>query len=150
MRAVVQRVSRGAVRIGEELVAEIGPGLVVLVGVHVQDTEEEARYLARKVAQLRVFPDEAGKLNRSVREVGGSVLSVSQFTLYGDVRKGNRPGFVLAASPEVARGLYEVFNETLRALGVPVRTGVFGAVMQVEIVNEGPVTLLLDTAELRA
>jgi D-tyrosyl-tRNA(Tyr) deacylase len=149
MRAVVQRVSRGAVRIGEELVAEIGPGLVVLVGVHVQDTEEEARYLARKVAQLRVFPDEAGKLNRSVREVGGSVLSVSQFTLYGDVRKGNRPGFVLAASPEVARGLYEVFNETLRALGVPVRTGVFGAVMQVEIVNEGPVTLLLDTAELR-
>jgi D-tyrosyl-tRNA(Tyr) deacylase len=123
---------------------------VVLVGVHVQDTEEEARYLARKVAQLRVFPDEAGKLNRSVREVGGSVLSVSQFTLYGDVRKGNRPGFVLAASPEVARGLYEVFNETLRALGVPVRTGVFGAVMQVEIVNEGPVTLLLDTAELRA
>jgi len=131
-------------------VAEIGPGLVVLVGVHVQDTEEEARYLARKVAQLRVFPDEAGKLNRSVREVGGSVLSVSQFTLYGDVRKGNRPGFVLAASPEVARGLYEVFNETLRALGVPVRTGVFGAVMQVEIVNEGPVTLLLDTAELRA
>jgi D-tyrosyl-tRNA(Tyr) deacylase len=150
MRAVVQRVSRGAVRIGAELVAEIGPGLVVLVGVHVQDTEEEARYLARKVAQLRVFPDEAGKLNRSVREVGGSVLSVSQFTLYGDVRKGNRPGFVLAASPEVARGLYEVFNETLRALGVPVRTGVFGAVMQVEIVNEGPVTLLLDTAELRA
>ncbi|MDR7416560.1 MAG: D-aminoacyl-tRNA deacylase [Armatimonadota bacterium] len=150
MRAVVQRVSRGAVRIGEELVAEIGPGLVVLVGVHVRDTEEEARYLARKVAQLRVFPDEGGKLNRSVREVGGSVLSVSQFTLYGDVRRGNRPGFVEAAPPEVARGLYEVFNETLRAFGVPVRTGVFGAVMRVEILNEGPVTILLDTAELRS
>ncbi len=150
MRAVVQRVLRGAVRIGEELVAEIGPGLVVLVGVHVQDTEEDARWLARKVAQLRIFSDEVGKLNRSVREVGGSVLSVSQFTLYGDVRKGNRPSFVDAAPPEVARPLYERFNETLRALGVPVQTGVFGAVMRVEISNDGPVTLLLDTAELRS
>ncbi|MDR5708274.1 MAG: D-aminoacyl-tRNA deacylase [Armatimonadota bacterium] len=148
MRAVVQRVSRGAVRVQEELVAEIGRGLVVLVGVHIRDAEEDARWLARKVAQLRVFPDEAGKLNRSVLEVGGSVLSISQFTLYGDVRKGNRPSFVEAAPPDVARRLYDAFNEALRMLGVPVRTGVFGAVMQVEIFNDGPVTVLLDTAEV--
>ncbi len=150
MRAVVQRVSKGAVRVGEALVAEIGKGLVVLVGVHVRDTEEDARWLARKVAQLRIFSDEAGKLNRSVLEVGGSVLSVSQFTLYGDVRRGNRPSFLEAAPPESARPLYETFNEALRALGVPVRTGVFGEVMQVEIHNDGPVTILLDTAELRS
>ncbi len=150
MRAVVQRVSRGAVRVGEALVAEIGRGLVVLVGVHVRDTEEDARWLARKVAQLRIFSDEAGKLNRSVLEVGGSVLSVSQFTLYGDVRRGNRPSFLEAAPPESARPLYEAFNDALRALGVPVRTGVFGEVMHVEIHNDGPVTILLDTAELRS
>ncbi|MCS7172152.1 MAG: D-aminoacyl-tRNA deacylase [Armatimonadetes bacterium] len=150
MRAVVQRVLRGAVQVREERIAEIGRGLVVLVGVHVQDTEEDARRLARKVAQLRIFPDEAGKLNRSVLEVGGSVLSISQFTLYGDVRKGNRPSFVLAAPPDVARRLYDAFNEALRALGVPVRTGMFGAVMQVEIFNDGPVTILVDTAELRS
>jgi D-tyrosyl-tRNA(Tyr) deacylase len=122
---------------------------VVLVGVRNGDTEEDARFLARKVAHLRIFPDEQGKLNRSVLETGGQVLSVSQFTLYGDCRKGNRPSFVDAAGPERALPVYEAFNQALASHGVPVRTGVFGAVMLVEIHNDGPVTIWLDTAELR-
>ncbi len=130
--------------------AEVGPGLVVLVGVRHGDTEEDAHFLARKVAHLRIFPDEQGKLNRSVLETGGEVLSVSQFTLYGDCRKGNRPSFVDAAGPERALPVYEAFNQALASHGVPVRTGVFGAVMLVEIHNDGPVTIWLDTAELRA
>ncbi len=149
MRALVQRVRRGAVWVDGRLVSEIGPGLVVLVGVRHGDTEDDARWLARKVAQLRVFADDQGKMNRCVLEVGGAVLSVSQFTLYGDARKGNRPSFVDAAHPERARSLYEVFNEALRAAGVPVATGQFGAVMLVEIHNDGPVTLWLDTEVLR-
>ncbi len=149
MRALVQRVRRGAVWVGGRLLAEIGPGLVVLVGVRHEDTEEQARWLARKVAQLRVFADDLGKMNRSVLDVGGAVLSISQFTLYGDARKGNRPSFVDAAPPEHARRLYQVFNEELRAQGVPVATGEFGAVMLVEIHNDGPVTLWLDTEVLR-
>ena len=150
MRALVQRVRFGAVRVEGRTVAEVGPGLVVLVGVRDGDTEEDARFLARKVAHLRIFPDEQGKLNRSVLETGGEVLSVSQFTLYGDCRKGNRPSFVAAAGPERAFSLYEAFNHALASHGVPVRTGVFGAVMVVEIHNDGPVTIWLDTAELRA
>ncbi|MCS7235595.1 MAG: D-aminoacyl-tRNA deacylase [Armatimonadota bacterium] len=149
MRALVQRVSRGAVRVEGRTVAEIGPGLVVLVGVRHGDTEDEARFLARKVAHLRVFPDEQGKLNRSVLDVGGRVLSVSQFTLYGDCRKGNRPSFAEAAAPEVALPLFETFNRALAEHGVPVQTGVFGAVMLVEILNDGPVTIWLDTEGLR-
>ncbi len=149
MRALVQRARRGAVRVDGRTVAEVGSGLVVLVGVKVQDTEEDARFLARKVANLRIFPDEQGKLNRSVLEAGGEVLSVSQFTLYGDCRKGNRPGFVEAAGPEHAARLYEEFNRSLAGCGVPVRTGVFGAVMLVEIHNDGPVTIWLDTEVLR-
>ncbi len=149
MRALVQRVRRGAVWVDGRLVSEIGPGLVVLVGVRQGDTEDDARWLARKVAQLRVFADDQGKMNRSVLDVGGAVLSVSQFTLYGDARKGNRPSFVDAAPPERARSLYEVFNDALRAAGVPVATGQFGAVMLVEIHNDGPVTLWLDTEVLR-
>lgn len=149
MRALVQRVRRGAVRVDGRTVAEIGPGLVVLLGVRHDDTEEEARFLARKVANLRVFGDEEGKLNRSVLDARGEVLSVSQFTLYGDCRKGNRPSFVDAAPPDRARPLYEAFNRALADQGVPVRTGVFGAVMVVEIHNDGPVTVWLDTAELR-
>lgn len=150
MRALVQRVRFGAVRVEGRTVAEVGPGLVVLVGVRHGDTEEDAHFLARKVAHLRIFPDEQGKLNRSVLETGGEVLSVSQFTLYGDCRKGNRPSFVDAAGPERALPVYEAFNQALASHGVPVRTGVFGAVMLVEIHNDGPVTIWLDTAELRA
>jgi D-tyrosyl-tRNA(Tyr) deacylase len=150
MRAVVQRVRRGAVWVEGRTIAEIGQGLVVLLGVKTTDTEADAQLLARKVAHLRVFGDEEGKLNRSVLDVGGSVLSVSQFTLYGDVRKGNRPSFLEAAPPEEARRLYEAFNASLRGLAVPVQTGRFGAVMLVEIHNDGPVTILLDSEELRS
>ncbi|MDQ7844373.1 MAG: D-aminoacyl-tRNA deacylase [Armatimonadota bacterium] len=144
MRAVVQRVSRARVRVGEEVVGEIGRGYAVLLGVHVDDTEAQAAALAEKVAHLRVFDDEAGKLNRSILDVGGAVLSVSQFTLYGNTEKGRRPSFIAAAPPERAEALYHVFNERLRALGVPVATGRFRAVMSVEIHNEGPVTLMLE------
>lgn len=150
MRAVVQRVTRGAVLVEGRTIAEIGQGLVVLLGVKTTDTEGDAQLLARKVAHLRVFGDEEGKLNRSVLDVGGSVLSVSQFTLYGDVRKGNRPSFLEAAPPEHARRLYEAFNASLGELGVPVQTGRFGAVMLVEIHNDGPVTILLDSEVLRS
>ncbi len=149
MRALVQRVRFGAVRVDGRTVAEVGPGLVVLLGVRTGDTEEHAQFLARKVAHLRVFPDEQGKLNRSVQEAGGEVLSVSQFTLYGDCRKGNRPSFVQAAPPDQALKLYEAFNRALGDHGLRVRTGVFGAVMLVEIHNDGPVTIWLDTEELR-
>jgi D-tyrosyl-tRNA(Tyr) deacylase len=149
MRAVVQRVSQAAVRVGDRKVAQVGQGLVVLIGVGNDDAEPDARLLARKVAHLRIFSDEAGKMNRSVLDVGGSVLSVSQFTLYGDLRRGNRPGFVEAAAPEKASRLYEVFNTALREAGIPVETGVFGTVMRVEIHNDGPVTIWLDTRVLR-
>ena len=144
MRAVVQRVTEGSVRVGEETVGRIGRGYVVLLGVHANDTEAEAVSLAEKIANLRIFDDDAGKLNRSILDVGGEVLSVSQFTLYGDTEKGRRPSFLDAAPPERAEALYQVFNDRLRALGVPVSTGRFRAVMTVEIHNDGPVTLLLD------
>ncbi|MDR5684271.1 MAG: D-aminoacyl-tRNA deacylase [Armatimonadota bacterium] len=149
MRAVVQRVRRAAVWIEDRAVAQIGAGLVALVGVRQGDAEEDARLLARKTSRLRIFADDEGKMNRSVQDVGGSVLSVSQFTLYGDVRHGNRPGFVDAAGPEEAHHLYEVFNGALREAGIAVATGVFGAAMLVEIHNDGPVTILLDTEVLR-
>lgn len=144
MRAVVQRVTGGRVRVGEETVGRIGRGYVVLLGVHAADTEAEARALAEKVANLRIFDDDAGKLNRSLLDVGGEVLSVSQFTLYGNTEKGRRPSFLDAAPPERADALYQVFNDRLRALGLPVSTGRFRAVMSVEIHNDGPVTLLLE------
>jgi len=144
MKAVVQRVSRARVRAGEEIVGEIGPGYVVLLGVHADDTDAAAVTLADKVAHLRIFGDEAGKLNRSILDVGGAVLSVSQFTLYGNTEKGRRPSFIAAAPPDRAEALYQVFNERLRALGVPVATGRFRAVMSVEIHNEGPVTIILE------
>ena len=144
MRAVVQRVTEGSVRVGEETVGRIGRGYVVLLGVHANDTEAEAVSLAEKIANLRIFDDDAGKLNRSILDVGGEVLSVSQFTLYGNTEKGRRPSFLDAAPPERAEALYQVFNDRLRALGVPVSTGRFRAVMTVEIHNDGPVTLLLD------
>jgi len=144
MRLVVQRVRRGAVRIGAETAAEIGAGLVVLVGVRVGDTAAEALWLAEKVAHLRIFVDDEGKLNRSVLDVGGSVLSVSQFTLYADVSKGRRPSFIGAAAGPEAEAVYEAFNQALRDLGVPVAAGRFGAIMLVEIHNDGPVTVILD------
>ena len=148
MRAVLQRVSRATVVIDGETVGAIPRGLLVLLGVAEADTEKEARWLAEKVAGLRVFNDEAGKMNLGVAEVGGGVLVVSQFTLYGDCRKGRRPSFIAAAPPEVAVPLYEAFVNALRALGLPVATGRFGAMMQVELVNDGPVTLILDMKEI--
>ncbi|PIQ26410.1 D-tyrosyl-tRNA(Tyr) deacylase [bacterium (Candidatus Blackallbacteria) CG17_big_fil_post_rev_8_21_14_2_50_48_46] len=144
MRIVLQRVSYGAVTVEEQIVGEIqGPGLVLLVGIGPQDDLEELRFWAEKCVNLRVFPDEAGKMNRSLLEVGGSVLAVSQFTLYGETRKGRRPGFSGAAPPEMAARLYDQFVACLRQTGVTVATGIFQAHMDVTIHNDGPVTLLL-------
>ena len=147
MRAVVQRVSRAQVAVNGEIVGEIGLGLLVLLGVGRDDTEADATYLAEKIAGLRVFEDAEGKMNRSVQDVGGSVLAVSQFTLYGDVRRGKRPSFDAAAPPENARRLYEFFVEQIRTTGLRCETGRFQEMMQVELVNEGPVTILLDSAK---
>jgi D-tyrosyl-tRNA(Tyr) deacylase len=145
MRALVQRVSRAAVDIGGRRAGEIGPGLLVLLGVHKDDSEAQAEKLAAKLVELRCFTDEAGKMNRSCREVDGELLVVSQFTLYGDCRKGRRPSYTDAAPPETAIPLYERFVEQLRRLGVRrVATGEFGAMMSVSLVNEGPVTLIVD------
>lgn len=147
MRAVVQRVSRAKVTVDGEVTGEIGLGLLVLLGVGQGDSEADASYLAEKISGLRILEDDQGKMNRSVLEVGGSVLAVSQFTLYGDVRKGKRPSFDAAAPPERARELYEVFVERVRALGLRCETGRFRETMSVESVNEGPVTILLDSAK---
>ena len=145
MRAVVQRVSRARVTVDKRVTGEIGPGLVVLLGVGRDDAAPAAASMAEKVANLRIFEDENGKMNRSLLDVKGSVLSVSQFTLYGDARGQRRPSFITAAPPDKASALYEEFNAALRALGVTVATGVFQAMMSVELVNEGPVTILLDS-----
>ncbi len=147
MRAVVQRVSRAKVTVNEWIAGEIGMGLLVLLGVGQADTEADVSYLAEKIAGLRIFEDDDGKMNRSVREVGGSVLAVSQFTLYGDVRRGKRPSFDDAAPPDHARRLYELFVERIRAAGLRCETGRFQEMMQVELVNEGPVTILLDSGK---
>ncbi len=151
MRALVQRVSRSAVSIvdgeREQEIGRIGVGLTVLIGVAAGDDEAEARRLAEKIVGLRIFPDEEGKLNRDVREVGGAILAISQFTLIADTRKGRRPSFVGAARPEHGEALYESVVAYLRAAGLTVRTGRFGAHMHVEILNDGPVTIMLDTAE---
>ncbi len=144
MRALVQRVRKSSVSVDGRVVGAIGPGLTVLLGVKEGDTEEEARWLASKVANLRIFPDDEGKLNRSVLEMGGQVLVVSQFTLYADCRRGRRPSFVEAARPEVADPLVEKFVEFLRAEGLQVETGIFQAEMLVEIHNDGPVTVLVE------
>lgn len=145
MRAVLQRVTEARVRVAEEVLGEIGPGLLVLLGVTQSDTAEQARWLAEKIVGLRIFNDDDGKMNRCLAEVGGSVLIVSQFTLYGDCRKGRRPSFIDAAPPEIAIPLYEAFIAAVRSEGAPVATGRFGAMMQVELVNDGPVTLILDS-----
>ena len=145
MRAVVQRVHRAQVVIDGEIVGAVERGLLLLLGVVGTDGDKEAGWLARKVAALRIFPDEAGLMNRSVKDVGGGVLVVSQFTLYGDCRKGNRPSFIQAAPPAHAEPLYERFCVLLAQEGIPVSTGRFGALMDVSLLNHGPVTLLLDT-----
>ncbi len=147
MRAVVQRVSRAQVTVNENIAGEIGLGLLVLLGVGQADTEADAAYLAGKISGLRIFEDEHGKMNRSVQDAGGSVLAVSQFTLYGDVRHGKRPSFDAAAAPEKARQLYECFVERIRAAGLRCETGRFQEMMTVELVNEGPVTILLDSSK---
>lgn len=148
MRAVVQRVSCAKVTVNEWIAGEIGLGLVVLLGVGRDDGEPDVTYMAEKIAGLRVFEDSDGMMNRSALDVGGSVLAVSQFTLYGDVRRGKRPSFDNAAPPEVARRLYELFVERIRAAGLRCETGRFQEMMQVELVNEGPVTILLDSRKV--
>jgi len=147
MRAVVQRVSRARVSVNGETAGEIGLGLLVLLGVGARDTRTEADYLVEKTIGLRIFEDAGGKMNLSVAEVGGALLVVSQFTLYGDARRGKRPSFDGAAPPEQARELYEYFVEKVRASGVRLETGRFQETMQVELVNEGPVTILLDSGK---
>ena len=149
MRVVVQRCTRAEVRIDSECVGKIGKGFMLLVGVTDGDTQAEADLLAKKIAQLRVFEDEAGKMNLALHDIRGEILSISQFTLYADCRKGNRPSFVRAARPETAGPLYEYLNQTLRkTYALHVETGRFGADMKVDFINDGPVTILLDTADL--
>ncbi|HLY03489.1 MAG TPA: D-aminoacyl-tRNA deacylase [Candidatus Cybelea sp.] len=148
MRAVVQRVSHAGVRVADRTVGEIGAGLLVLVSVGSDDDERDARSMAEKIAELRIFPDGGGLMNSSLRETGGALLLVSQFTLHGDVRRGRRPSFIAAAPPAVARSLYELVGASVASLGVPVAYGEFGAQMAVELVNDGPVTILIDTKRL--
>jgi D-tyrosyl-tRNA(Tyr) deacylase len=145
MRAVVQRVSRARVSVEGRVTGEITTGLMILIGIGRNDTSAIAASMAEKIANLRIFEDDQGKMNRSLLDVRGSALIVSQFTLYGDARGQRRPSFIAAAPPEQAKKLYEEFNEALRRLGVTVATGVFQAMMSVELVNEGPVTILLDS-----
>lgn len=148
MRAVIQRVSGARVRVGEETVGQSGRGFLALIGVQEGDTEADLKYVADKVPHLRVFEDENGKMNRSLLDVGGEILAVSQFTLLGDARGGRRPSFIAAARPETANPLYERLVEDWRGRGIHVETGRFGADMQVELVNDGPVTILLDSRKL--
>ena len=147
MRAVVQRVSRAKVTVNGQVTGEIGPGLLVLLGVGAADTRIDADYLAEKIAGLRIFEDSGGKMNLSVADTAGALLVVSQFTLYGDLRRGKRPSFDAAAPPQPARELYEYFMEKIRAAGLRCETGRFQEMMQVELVNHGPVTILLDSSK---
>lgn len=145
MRAVVQRTARASVTVGDTVTGAIGPGLVVFLGIHPQDGEREIRWMADKIANLRIFEDDGGKMNRSLRDTDGEMLIVSQFTLYGDCRKGRRPGYSTAAPPEKAEPLYQDFVVEIERQGIRAATGVFQASMQVELVNDGPVTLLIDS-----
>lgn len=148
MRAVIQRVTRASVTVDDQIVGEIGDGLVVLLGIARDDTEKDADYLVEKIAALRIFDDDDGKMNRSLRDVGGGLLVVSQFTLYGDVRRGLRPFWIEAAPPELAAPLYNYLVGQARKVVDPVATGNFRAMMKVELVNDGPVTILLDSRKL--
>lgn len=152
MKAVIQRVSRGSVKIEPDYFAQIQNGLVVLLGVTHNDTIKDSNYLAEKICNLRIFEDDSGKMNISVKEIGGEILSISQFTLYADSKKGNRPGFSEAAMPDIAIKLYDEFNESLKSiLGVSnIKTGKFGANMEVEILNSGPVTIILESKDGKA
>lgn len=145
MRIVLQRTGPASVKVDGQLIGSIEKGYVLLVGITHDDTEEDARYLAKKVVNLRLWEDDVGKMNHSLIETAGQVLSVSQFTLYGDTKKGRRPSFIDAARPEQAKPLWEFFNEQLEAEGIHVETGVFGAMMDVELVNDGPVTIIIDS-----
>jgi D-tyrosyl-tRNA(Tyr) deacylase len=147
MRLLIQRVSEARVEVDQELTGEIGRGLLVFVGIAKSDTEKEADYLLDKVVGLRIFPDESGKMNRNITDASGSLLIVSQFTLYGDCRKGRRPSFDLAAPPERAKELYDYFVNAARRTSVPVETGIFQASMKVHLVNDGPVTLMMESGE---
>ena len=148
MRAVVQRVTRASVKVNGDFTGKNEKGLLVLLGVAQEDAESDADYLAAKIAGLRIFEDQEGKMNRSVVDIGGAILAVSQFTLFGDVRRGKRPSFDAAARPERAQALYEYFVERIRALGLQCETGRFQAMMEVELINQGPVTILLDSRKL--
>ncbi|WP_026558638.1 D-aminoacyl-tRNA deacylase [Bacillus sp. J37] len=145
MKVVVQRAVQAKVTVDEKVVGKIDKGVMVLVGITHDDTEADAEYLAEKIAHLRIFEDETGKMNHSILDVGGQVLSVSQFTLYGDCRKGRRPNYMNAAKPDVANELYESFNRMLREKGLQVETGIFGAMMDVQFTNVGPVTLIIES-----
>ena len=145
MRAVVQRVSKASVTIDQQEVGKIDQGLVILLGIHEKDTQDDVDYLVKKIAQMRIFEDEQGKMNRSVEDVEGQILSVSQFTLFADTKKGNRPSFISAARPETAIPLYEAFTEGIRNRGITVATGQFGADMAVSLINDGPVTIIIDS-----
>lgn len=147
MRAVVQRVKHARVTIEETISGQIEQGFMILLGVHEEDTVDDASYLAKKIAQLRVFEDDAGKMNLSIQDISGAILSISQFTLYAQTKKGNRPSFIKAARPEIAKPLYEQFNALLVEQGITVETGEFGADMAVELLNDGPVTIVYDTKE---
>jgi D-aminoacyl-tRNA deacylase len=148
MRALLQRVSRASVTVEEQIVGQIARGLLVLLGIGHEDTEKEVKTLADKLVQLRIFEDEAGKMNHSLLDIQGEILVVSQFTLYADTRRGRRPSFTDAAPPSLAIPLYEHFKTVVAAYGVPVASGTFGAYMQVELLNDGPVTLWLDSADM--
>lgn len=145
MRVVLQRVSHASVTVEEKVIGQIQRGFLLLVGVTHDDAMEDMEYLVRKIVQMRIFEDEEGKLNRSIQDIGGEILSVSQFTLYADTKKGNRPSFSKAAPGDVALEMFEQFNGLLRDTGIPVETGQFGADMKVELLNDGPVTILLDS-----
>lgn len=145
MRVILQRSKGASVAVEGEVVGAIDSGYVLLVGITHEDTIEDAKYVAKKVADLRLFEDEEGKMNRSIFEAGGDILSISQFTLYGDVKKGRRPSFIAAARPEKAEPLWQTFNEALRSHGLKVETGIFGAMMDVELINDGPVTIIVES-----
>lgn len=145
MRAVIQRVSQAKVVVDDNTVGQIGKGFMILLGVHEQDTQTDVDYLVGKISKLRVFEDDQQKMNHSIIDVDGKILSISQFTLFADTKKGNRPSFVQAAKPDTAIPLYEAFNEGLRQVGIPVETGIFGADMKCHLVNDGPVTIIIDS-----
>lgn len=145
MKVVLQRSKQASVTVDGQVTGSIDHGYVLLVGLTHSDTEEEAAYIAKKISGLRLFEDEEGKMNRSIDETGGAILSISQFTLYGDTRKGRRPSFIDAARPEQAEPLYDYFNEQLRSYGLTVETGVFGAMMDVSLTNDGPVTIIVES-----